>query len=585
MSERIIFANFDLTNVNDPESNFYNISDLKFNTLNNISDNIVLGLNNNIPATKLVFSSNGIDGIGVNDTTFNINTINYTNQKIYFVVRLKNDDNFPLKNAPKLDFYDNTELYSIKLSCIDEFDQRVSTSFVSKFDYNDTLGGHFKGYFLIDEPIDNIKLRGRVLTETGYVEGDSNTFNVYTSAGLYDYRKINEDNDQQRNYKELIFQDILANKDNFFDNFLGTIVGNLSSNPNTLGIKTYEKISNYVSNNSDIDFSNFNSLISMLQNLNIGIEEYKTIFPPDLLRVVDNLSINLSKQKGQKNQFNQNLNDKGYDNSNIYGLNKGAQLPVLTTTLTAGRDTSYIVAKENFSGKYKLLNTNILSAYDPRFDETTTYTYKLSTYNNTWGWGLILPDDLGKRNYIKLQEGSKGPSLDFLALQDGSSRLRKQDFNPYEGDISILENFYTFYDYISATEDSYLQKYIDYDNPNTSVGSLNSYSEYSADSGFVDEVVLNLLTRKTVPLNNRISDLLRVAVEAEEFNTNFDTQEFALLQSQYGIDLSDDEPVADSEESEENPDDFTVQTDQFILVDSDGNPIVLDDGDYIEIIE
>ena len=570
MSERIIFANFDLTNVKDPESRrhvknvrmiWYNISDLKFNTLNNISDNIVLGLNNNIPATKLVFSSNGIDGIGVNDTTFDINTINYTNQKIYFVVRLKNDDNFPLKNAPKLDFYDNTELYSIKLSCIDEFDQRVSTSFVSKFDYDDSLGGLFKGYFLIDEPIDNIKLRGRVLTETGYVEGDANTFNVYTSAGLYDYRKINEDNDQQRNYKELIFQDILANKDNFFDNFLGTIVGNLSSNPNTLGIKTYEKISNYVSNNSDIDFSNFNSLISMLQNLNIGIEEYKTIFPPDLLRVVDNLSINLSKQKGQKNQFNQNLNDKGYENSNIYGLNKGAQLPVLTTTLTAGRDTSYIVAKENFSGKYRLLNTNILSAYDTRFD------------------------DLGKRNYIKLQEGSKGPSLDFLALQDGYSRLRKQDFNPYEGDISILENFYTFYDYISATEDSYLQKYIDYDNPNTSVGSLNSYSEYSADSGFVDEVVLNLLTRKTIPLNNSISDLLRVAVEAEEFNTNFDTLEFALLQSQYGIDLSDDEPVADSGESEENPDDFTVQTDQFILVDSDGNPIVLDDGDYIEIIE
>jgi hypothetical protein len=101
----------------------------------------------------------------------------------------------------------------------------------------------------------------------------------------------------------------------------------------------------------------------------------------------------------------------------------------------------------------------------------------------------------------------------------------------------------------------------------------------------VDEVVLNLLTRKTIPLNNSISDLLRVAVEAEEFNTNFDTLEFALLQSQYGINLSDDEPVADSGESEENPDDFAVQTDQFILVDTDGNPIILDDGDYIEIIE
>jgi hypothetical protein len=590
MSERIIFANFDLKNVKDPESNFYNIPDLQFNVLNNISDNIVLGINNNLPPTKLVFSTNGVDGIGVNDTTFGINTINYTNQKIYFVVRLKNVDNFQIKNAPRLDFYDNTDLYSIGLSCFDEFDQSVNTTFVSKFDKETSLGGFFKGYFLIDTPINNIKLKGEVLTETGTVTGVSNNFNVYDKSGLYDYRKINEDNDQQSNYKNLIFQDILLNKENFFDNFLGTIVGNLSSNPNSLGIKIYEKISNFVSNNSDIDFSNFDSFNSMLDNLDISVEEYRTIFPPDLKRLVDNLSINLSKQKGQKNQFNQNFDDKGYQNSNFYGLNKGNALPVLTTVLTAGRDTSYIVAKENFSGKYKLLNTNILSAYDPRFTDLNSFTYNLSTYNNTWGWGLILPDNLGKRNYIILQRGTK---RDFLALQDGD-RLRTQDFDSFEGDISTLENFYTFYDYISSTEDSYLQKYIDFDNPNTSVGNLNSFSSYSSDSGVIDELVLNLLTQKTVSLDNKISDLIKIAVEAEKANTNFDTEEFALLESQYGIDLSlivptirDTPTEGDSGggDSDEDIDDFVVITDETILVDSDGNPIVLDDGDFIEIVE
>jgi hypothetical protein len=582
MSERIIFANFDLKNVTDPESNFYNIPDVQFNTLNNISDNIVLGINNNLPPTKLVFSTNGIDGIGVNDTTFKINTINYTGQKIYFVVRLKNDSNFQIRNVPRLDFYDNTNLYNIGLSCFDEFDQSVNTTFVSNFNEKTELGGFFKGYFLIDNPINSIRIKGEVLTETGTVTGVSNTFNVYDKSGLYDYRKINEDNDQQSNYKNLIFQNILLNKDNFFDNFLGTIVGNLSSNPNSLGIKIYEKISNFVTNNSDIDFSDFNSFNSMLDNLDIGIEEYRTIFPPELNRLVDNLSINLSRQKGQKNHFNQNFDDKGYENSNYYGLNKGNILPVMTTTLTAGRDTSYIVAKENFSGKYKLLNTNILSAYDPRFTHPTSFTYDLSTFNHTWGWGLILPDDLGKRNFIILQRGSR---RDFLSFQNGG-RLRTQDFDSYEGDISTLENFYTFYDFLSSTEDSYLQKYIDFDNPNTNVGTLNSFNNYSSDSGVVDELVLNLLTQKTITLDNKISDLIKIAVEAAKANTNFDTAEFSLIESRYGVDLSTIIiPTIESPTPVEDIDDFVVITDETILVDSDGNPIVLSDDDFIEIVE
>jgi hypothetical protein len=126
------------------------------------------------------------------------------------------------------------------------------------------------------------------------------------------------------------------------------------------------------------------------------------------------------------------------------------------------------------------------------------------------------------------------------------------------------------------------------------VGNLNSFSSYSSDSGVIDELVLNLLTQKTVSLDNKISDLIKIAVEAEKANTNFDTEEFALLESQYGIDLSlivptirDTPTEGDSGggDSDEDIDDFVVITDETILVDSDGNPIVLDDGDFIEIVE
>jgi hypothetical protein len=49
MSERIIFANFDLKDVKDPESNFYNIPDQRLSVLNGISQNLVLALNNKCP--------------------------------------------------------------------------------------------------------------------------------------------------------------------------------------------------------------------------------------------------------------------------------------------------------------------------------------------------------------------------------------------------------------------------------------------------------------------------------------------------------------------------------------------------------
>ena len=105
---------------------------------------------------------------------------------------------------------------------------------------------------------------------------------------------------------------------------------------------------------------------------------------------------------------------------------------------------------------------------------------------------------------------------------------------------------------------------------------------------------MNLLTQKTVSLDNKISDLIKIAVEAEKSNTNFDTKEFSLLESQYGIDLSLIIPTSRDTSSEEDSgggqpeediDDFVVTTDQTILVDSDGNPVVLSNGDFIEIVE
>ena len=102
MSNVIIGAHFNLKEFRDPEGVFYNVDSGNFNILNNVSDHIVLNIKSNGVPNKLSFSSNGIDGIGSPDTTFNLNNFYYEKQNIYFTVKYKTSNHYDFKNMPKL---------------------------------------------------------------------------------------------------------------------------------------------------------------------------------------------------------------------------------------------------------------------------------------------------------------------------------------------------------------------------------------------------------------------------------------------------------------------------------------------------
>jgi len=509
----VIFANFDTKNFNDPDSNFFNLDDDQNNVLNSVSDNIVLGIRGEPVPSKLSFSSNGIDGIGKVDDTFNIGPIYYTGQKIYFTVKYKTEDNYSIKNYPKLTLGSGGDQISLSCFQVQTLSSEVKEIYIDNVTFysNDTLsaldgGGYFRGYFVLDQGLSNLKLKGHSTTTNNvFVSGESQIFDVHPTTGLYKYRKINEDNDQKQNYKDLIFQDILNNKTNFFDNFLGASVGDLSGGLENLGIKTYEKISNFVSNTNDINYSNLGNFISQLENLNTDFERlFPENFPPSLQRVIDNLSINLSRQKGSKNNFNLDLDKKGYDNNPDMGKNLGKLIP-----LHSGVVQPYkygIVAYEKFSENYKLVNTNLLSAYDMRFRDFETKSFPLSDYQDVWGWGLILPDTLGKRNFVQL-EGALGTTNSFLQLENGLNiglstntepgyyRLVNQSNQANKLTLDQHYNFYRFND--EVIEGSYLQKFIDFDNGNNRMGNLNSFFTYSKKGGVMDDLIINNLYKNT----------------------------------------------------------------------------------------
>ena len=508
MGKQIIHASFDLKYTRDPESEYYDISPQQFNILNGISETIPVNIiSNQFNITKkLVISTNGVDGYGYNNTDFKLNPIYYAGQKIYFVCRLKTSDNFPIKNIPTFRLDSDNFRFSLSAVKDAEGNDVKYTLLDENIDNINYSGGYFKGSITIDEPAYGIKLYPAVYTPAfGVITGESNEFNVHPETGLYSYRKINEDNDQEQNYKDLRFQNILQDTNDFFTNFLGGAVGNKNSSTDSLGIKIYEKISNFTANNADINTSNVTGLLSMLESVKVDYETFNLEFPASLSRIVDNASVNLSLQKGNINYFNHDFDDKGQIISEVLGINKGKELPLMSTLLQTGDDAKPIVAYEKFSNIYTLLDTNLLSCYDFRYLHPETNTYALSDYNKYWGWGLVIPPQIGLVDDFFIVENTtynstSGESLyqNVLKFQDNFGRLTTQSYDKEKRDPSNIANFYTFYEYLSTPQGSNVQKFIDFDNPNTYMGSLSSYSSYIGPGGVVDDIILNNLVTNTI---------------------------------------------------------------------------------------
>jgi hypothetical protein len=319
-----------------------------------------------------------------------------------------------------------------------------------------TQGGFYKGFFVSPITANNVVIKA-VCTSLGLnLTGYSTSFDIYPTAGLYQLRKINENFDQTAAYKSLAFQPVLADKNVLFDSFLGQIVGNANSDPNTLGIETYEKISNFVSNIDDIDYCNIDQLKSLLDSINATYENFNYPFPPSFKRLADILSVKHKKLFGQINQYNSNFDNKGFVNTFKYGKNKGAALDVDTTILSASDiDTGVIIAQEKFSKQYTTVNTNLKSYVNYITVTPSISTYALSSFNDDWGWNLVLPGGLS---------GSE------------------------------VGKYYDFYEYVPGIEGSLLQKFIDFDNQNNTLSITNSgYNDYIKTGGIIDNILINNL--------------------------------------------------------------------------------------------
>jgi hypothetical protein len=267
-----------------------------------------------------------------------------------------------------------------------------------------------------------------------YLSGIVDNLNFYTE-NPHEFFKNNENYDLVDNMKSISFQPILKNSNFLYDNFLASIFGKYPFNHDDLSIHSYEKVSNFVQNQSDPDACNIDYLYDLSTAVDINSDDFKLSFPLGIKKLMDNLSINQSKLWGGvlDDKFNfKNIND--YDN-----YNKGNQIKSEQYTITAGIP---VILKEKSLNKYQLIetgyyynaNTPILSSISVGFS-----TYPLS--------GLCEILNLGK------------------------------DWNSY----------YEFYEFLPSKNTIYIDGIIDWNNPQTVLNrNLSSYEDWIKDEGIMD---------------------------------------------------------------------------------------------------
>jgi hypothetical protein len=286
-------------------------------------------------------------------------------------------------------------------------------------------------------------------TTVKYLTGISNTFNVYPSDGMYNITKINEDYNLAEFYKSLRQQEVLFDKEIFFDDFLGTIVGDAYSKPYELGKTIYERIANFVANKADISKCTLESLLSFCTEFIVAFEKYNYSYPPQLRRIVDLLSIKHKHLYGDVNIYNENFNYRFTIPTNTkYGVNLGSEIIPFSGTVISGKP---IVAYEKFSEIFTMVNDRCINNY------TLSSVLPLSSFSYFWGWNLVAP-----------------PGISGL-------------------DIGI---YYKFYEMNPDIEGSVYNNVINWDDPQTTLAyNQSSYDTWSKDNGIVQTLLSYELTK------------------------------------------------------------------------------------------
>lgn len=256
------------------------------------------------------------------------------------------------------------------------------------------------------------------------LSGQSDPFKILPK-GKHNLQKINEDFNATETLKSYRTTDLMLNYENLFDNFLGSIYGNNLDDGTYIGKNIYEKIANFVMNHGDIETCSIDALESFCEETGIEFES-RLDFPRDIKRLIDLFSIKFKKLWGDD-----------YKTGFIEDY-RGDELNTLTYNVSADPQVKFI-AKEKFNNFYTIIDPLLIDGLS---------SYPLSSYEQSWGWGLSIPAN---------------------------------------GD---LKDYYEFYEMLPVDDQRWISV-IDWENPltDTTIEPISSYSDYMGENGIVSTVL------------------------------------------------------------------------------------------------
>lgn len=252
--------------------------------------------------------------------------------------------------------------------------------------------------------------------------------------------KNGEEFDYLTQIKSYILQESLFDRKVLLDDFIGQILGK-NENVEEIGKVIYEKISNFVANNSDIETCNIQQLVSFADETGTDLNEYLYSYPPSIRRAVDILSICHKKLFGTPNSYNRNFALSAY--TYLENNNLGKEIDIDNGVFISGQP---IVTYELFSEKYQLVTNTVVDG--------TTYgdIVPLSGVNYNWGWNLVT----GTRE----QSGSE------------------------------IKQYYKFYEHVPNKKIQLKDNIINFDSDFTTITpNQSSFSDWSKFGGYMDKIL------------------------------------------------------------------------------------------------
>jgi hypothetical protein len=290
----------------------------------------------------------------------------------------------------------------------------------------------------------------RIVSLTG-----STTFNIIDYDKTYFVRKINEDFNYGAQLQNYALQPTIAVDTNLFL-FLSAMAGTSYSTDEQYGTVVYEKISNFVGNNEDIDTSNISNLYSLTKSIDNEFDDFNLNAPPVLKRAIDLYSVSHNRLWGTREKYNLDFNN--IDTHNNLGPTLTAY-NVDTTIVSAGQK---IVLNDKFNSNfYELLEVPVINSYaavtaaNMQTHFTSGASYPLTVYplSAFFGWGVKTPVKDYYNFWVYNNVYSNTPTsnlIDWNTKTDGLSTTLSESnssTNEWYKDGGILENIYSYYLY------------------------------------------------------------------------------------------------------------------------------------------